>query len=483
MEEWEDTRVTPRESSPRRPIVAALSRVAAAVALTVSASMAMPPPSAHAGRASASSSQTMSSQAEKRSDELLRKFNVNVVQLPEQAQTELSMAMQAAGVEIQVLALALTKMIQDPWAVEDVWLIVLWYYAHSKGRRALYNALNNSRRGTADKDGTGETEKEEFEAEAADAKAYAKSFLSWLGGPMKVIGAVWITLYLRDTFATMFMLGRGFNIDIGMYVIALGAVVAMFIGRWLPEILERRAGIEEPAVQLIATRLMTIAIVLVTIVVAGSFFGVPPQGILGLGGVGGLTFGLAAKDLLSNLLGGTMIALLRPFTIGEEIFITAQGNFRGSNDPSVSDYLVQSIGWYQTVLIAKDTKPTIVPNGFFLGANVINVSRYRARVVIMEYRIRYQDREVVPTLTTELSAFIKSHKAVNKKDYPVWVHLSDVEADHLRMEVQLHVYKMPLGRHKDVKQELIMGMLEILEKHTSGPAYPVELAIGHPHVD
>ena len=77
----------------------------------------------------------------------------------------------------------------------------------------------------------------------------------------------------------------------------MGAVVAMFIGRWLPEILERRAGIEEPAVQLIATRLMTIAIVLVTIVVAGSFFGVPPQGILGLGGVGGLTFGLAGDKL------------------------------------------------------------------------------------------------------------------------------------------------------------------------------------------
>ena len=28
-----------------------------------------------------------------------------------------------------------------------------------------------------------------------------------------------------------------------------------------------------------------------------------------------------------------------------------------------SDYLVKEIGWYQTTLIAKDTKPTYVPNG------------------------------------------------------------------------------------------------------------------------
>jgi hypothetical protein len=30
-------------------------------------------------------------------------------------------------------------------------------------------------------------------------------------------------------------------------------------------------------------------------------------------------------------------------------------------------YLVKEIGLYQTTLIPKDTRPTTVPNGYFLG--------------------------------------------------------------------------------------------------------------------
>jgi small-conductance mechanosensitive channel len=104
--------------------------------------------------------------------------------------------------------------------------------------------------------------------------------------------------------------------------------------------------------------------------------------------VGGLTFGLAAKDVFSNLIGGTTLALLRPFNVGEEIFITPTSNFRGSSDPNVANYTVKQIGWYQTVLVAKDTLPTIVPNSYFIGANVINVTRSKARVCIFDFRGR-----------------------------------------------------------------------------------------------
>ena len=41
----------------------------------------------------------------------------------------------------------------------------------------------------------------------------------------------------------------------------------------------------------------------------------------------------------------------------------------------MSNYKVDEIGWYQTRLIPKDGKVTTIPNGYFLGANVINSSR------------------------------------------------------------------------------------------------------------
>jgi len=48
----------------------------------------------------------------------------------------------------------------------------------------------------------------------------------------------------------------------------------------------------------------------------------------------------------------------------------------------VGGYLVKEIGLYQTTLIPKDTRPTTVPNGYFLGANVINISRQTHRVIV-----------------------------------------------------------------------------------------------------
>ena len=134
----------------------------------------------------------------------------------------------------------------------------------------------------------------------------------------------------------------------------------------------------------------------------GGGFGLPPRSLLGFGGLGGLTFGLAAKDLVSNFIGGSMLAIVRPFSPGEKIYLMAVGGrFRGTNEPSVGGYLVSDIGWYQTTLIPKDTRPTTVPNGFFLGANVINISRQTARVIIVNVRVRYEDLETVPAMTAE----------------------------------------------------------------------------------
>jgi len=47
---------------------------------------------------------------------------------------------------------------------------------------------------------------------------------------------------------------------------------------------------------------------------AAVLFGLPAASLLGFGGIGGLTFGLAAKDLISNFIGGSMLAVMRPFS-------------------------------------------------------------------------------------------------------------------------------------------------------------------------
>jgi small-conductance mechanosensitive channel len=295
-------------------------------------------------------------------------------------------------------------------------------------------------------------------------------------------------LYLHDNASRMFMVEAGagvvtgggylgYSFDIGMYTLCLGVVGVLATLRWLPNFLRRRFGIEEVSLQTVITRLAVIAISAATTLRAALLFGVPASSVLGVSGVGGLTFGLAARDVLSNVMGGTMLAILRPFKVGEEIFVTQGSNFRGSDDPSVSDYLVREIGWYQTTLEAKDTKPTIVPNGYFLGANVINVTRATARVMILEFRVSYPDREAVPGICEAIETYLRDHPKCDSTKYPVRVNLGGAKSDHLAIVVEFHVYKLPLDEHLRVRGRLIFDMLAVVEARTTGPAYPTEISL------
>ena len=60
-------------------------------------------------------------------------LNPNLIQLPEATRRQIDSKMVRAGDELRSLALALHKHMQDPWSVEDVWLILVWHFAMTKG--------------------------------------------------------------------------------------------------------------------------------------------------------------------------------------------------------------------------------------------------------------------------------------------------------------------------------------------------------------
>ena len=401
------------------------------------------------------------------------RLNPNLIQLPDTARDKIDEGMRGVGDNIVAVTEGIKKQAQDPWSVEDVWLILVWHWLETRGRRMAFDPFE------------GLTRDPKLDSDAKDAD-YKDSIWGWLRGPMRAIKYTWIILYLHDNISRMFpSVGVfeggyfGYAFDLGMYTLCAGTVTIMGISRWLPRMLENRVGIADASLQTVLTRLCTILVGIITVLRAGLLFGVPPGSILGVGGVGGLTFGLAARDVLSNIMGGTMLAFLRPFKVGEEIFVTQGSNFRGSHDPTVSDYLVREIGWYQTTLEAKDTKPTIVPNGYFLGANVINVTRAKARVLILEFRVLFQDRKMIPAICEEIESYLRASKHIDSRRFPVRVNFTSVKSDHLCIGVETHLFKIPLSKHLKTKGKLMMDMLDIAEKHTTGPAYPTEISIEH----
>jgi len=453
------------DASRRRGAFASAAAAAAFGAAALAAPLAAPPflaAPAHAASAAAAPASPAVP------EDLAKKINPNLIQLPEPVRQKIDQGMMKLGDVVVCLATIVQMQAQDPWSVEDIWLILLWRWLIRRGRRKAFDALHPPVDGEAE--------------DARDAR-FDASVWTWLEGPMKAINTVWIVLYVHDNVSRMFLRAAfeggyfGFNFDLGMYVLGGGAVAVMAILRWLPGVLHARLGITEGSLQTVLTRLATILVGVASGLKAGLLFGVPASSMIGAGGVGGLTFGLAARDVLSNVMGGTMIAILRPFTVGEEIFVTPGNNFRGSNDPSVSDYLVEEVGWYQTTLRAKDTKPTIVPNGYFLGANVINVTRAVARVLILDFRVLFQDRKKIPAICSDIEDYLRASPYIASESYPVRVNFGGVKEDCVTVAVETHMYKFPLSDHLKHRATLVMDMLDIAEKHTTGPAYPTEVQL------
>ena len=311
------------------------------------------------------------------------KPNPNLIQLPEGTRKKLDDMTMAAVKQLRDIVRVIDMEINDPWMVEDVWLIVVWHYMKKHGLYQMYKLTKKPSQKTED-------------AVWAEANGWENSFWHWLKNPMRVVMWLWITLYIFDNAVRVGSMLEIPNVlpysmmdefDRGSYILAAGSIGIMSTNHWLPGILQKSFSINDTSQRLVLTRLATCMMLIGTLAATALVFGVPASSLLGFGGIGGLTFGLAAKDLISNFIGGSMLAIMRPFSPGEKIYLmSVNGRFRGTNEPAVGGYDVKEIGWYQTTLVPKDTRPTTVPNGFFLGANVINITRQEFRIIVATIR-------------------------------------------------------------------------------------------------
>ncbi len=115
-------------------------------------------------------------------------------------------------------------------------------------------------------------------------------------------------------------------------------------------------------------------IVIVTIV---NILGVPMSSVVALVASAGVAIGLAVQGALSNLVGGMMILLFKPFVVGD--YIEAQG---------VSG-TVKGISVFYTVLQTFDNKITTLPNGNLTNSIVTNFSSEELRRVDIDITADY----------------------------------------------------------------------------------------------
>lgn len=122
-----------------------------------------------------------------------------------------------------------------------------------------------------------------------------------------------------------------------------------------------------------------IAIVLKVIVVISAIgvLGVPLASVVTVVASCGVAVGLALQGGLSNIAGGIIILIFKPFKVGDYI---DNGSVNGS---------VEAIGIFYTTLITPDNKRVIIPNGSLMNSTVTAANQLDTRRVDFEFSVSY----------------------------------------------------------------------------------------------
>jgi MscS family membrane protein len=177
------------------------------------------------------------------------------------------------------------------------------------------------------------------------------------------------------------------------------------------------------------SKLLTLIICTISLLVILSILNVPLQALLTFGGVGTLAFSWAAKDFIANFFGGLMIHINQPFTIGNTISITGSKQYRGT---------VKDLGWYQTEIVTDSGNLAYVPNGMMTNAILENENKGTYRVLTLSLNLGTLDEEKVFLLIQKLNERFEKIRELSIKKPPT-IQLTSFDSSSITVDVKLFI--------------------------------------------
>ena len=161
-------------------------------------------------------------------------------------------------------------------------------------------------------------------------------------------------------------LSLGVRIVFALIVFFVGTQLIKLVRRVLKKAI-RRTNADEGVITFVDS-FAKAAMYVVLVLLIASYFGVDAASVIALVGSAGVAIGLAVQGSLSNLAGGVLLLVLKPFVIGDYI-IDSAGN----------EGTVEEIQIFFTKLRTGDNKVIILPNGNLANNSIVNVTSSKMR--------------------------------------------------------------------------------------------------------
>jgi len=183
------------------------------------------------------------------------------------------------------------------------------------------------------------------------------------------------------------------------------------------------------------------------------------SGLLAGLGLGGLAFALAAQDMLSNLFGGLVIFLDRPFSIGDWIQADdVEGTVETMNFRSVK------VRTFSQAVVT-------VPNSKLVDRPVTNYSRMGKRKVSFTVGLKFGTTErQIRSCAARIRTMLLENKEIDPQT--VIVTFSSIGESSLDLLLYFFTRTTDWQEHLKIREEIQYGVLRILEDEKAELAFP-----------
>ena len=214
------------------------------------------------------------------------------------------------------------------------------------------------------------------------------------------------------------------NLIVAVLILFIGLRISKYIVKICTKIFEQSK--MDPMLQSFLISFLKIALKILIFIFAITKLGIAASSIIAVVGSAGLAVGLSLQGALSNIAGGVILLLIKPFQVGDYIL----------EDSSGKEGTVQAIGIMYTRLLSVDNKTIMIPNGSLSAASITNYTYQEKRKIDLRIGVGYHDdiRKVRETLFEVLH-----REPAVLEDEPIQIFVSDYKDSCIEMGIRYFV--------------------------------------------
>ena len=193
------------------------------------------------------------------------------------------------------------------------------------------------------------------------------------------------------------------NVIFAILTLVIGYFIAILASKYV-----KKAMLKAKMAEILAefsSRVVRVFLIIVIVMVAIGFFGVNiGEAIIGISVASGFIIGFAFQDTLGNLAAGFLIAITKPFRVGDYVETAGESG------------TIKSVGASITKMTTVDNKRVIIPNSKIWGEPIVNYTANNQRMIDMKVGIGYSD-DMGKAINITMDV-LKKNKLVLKEPLP-----------------------------------------------------------------